>query len=293
MDASEAHLEQALVECNDTVSRLESDGPSHELLEAYVNRAGILAMLEYRTSALDDTESAIDLGDELSAMGSEPDAGTMFKIFSTRAILMYELDNDPIEEYACAAAYMNNMDEYSNHYEHRSFISTCITAVSDLLDYGHPEETYPFRDRMSRVALQYNDSWTLNRRLEMANLEGETFEDMESLDSAIKAYAEAVRIGSELLSRGSLEDEEELISSMLAKARWEQSLSRFDDALVSLESACLIMEQLDSTHHLEDVAPLSEAYSDIANILSSMGRDSDAESYLIKAMRANMRQQED
>lgn len=293
MDASDAHLERTLADCNDTVGRLEPYGPSEDLLEAYVNRAEVLAMMEYRTSALDDTESAIDIVKALSSNGYEPDAGTMFKVHITRAILMYEQECDPIEEYAAAAEHIGRLDAGSRHHNHRSFVRSCLTACADLLDYDHAEDTSPYREAMHRTTVGSSDAWTLNRRLEMANLEGEAFEAMDIPEAAANAYAEGVRIGTELLSMGALEDEEELISSMIAKANWEQVLGRMDTALVDLKSACIIMEQMLETHRLDDIGYLTDAYRDIAAILSSKGEDAEAESYLVKAMRANMRLQDD
>lgn len=293
MDASDAHLERTLVECNDTVGRLEAYGPSVELMEAYINRAEVLAMMEYRTSALDDIEAAEDLMGSLVSSGESVDVGSRFKVHITKAIILYEQECDPIEEYCEAADIIAEVGEGCRHYDYRSFVRTCITACADLLDYGHAEEISPFKEAMRDRVMDHTDAWTLNRRLEMANLEGESFEDMDIPEAAVKAYAEGVRIGTELLSMGSLEDEEELVSAMLAKANWERVQGRNEKALMDLKSACIIMEQLASVNRLDEISFLTDAYHDIATILSSMGNESEAESYLVKAMRANMRLQDE
>ena len=70
MDTSDIHLESALEEYNQKVNELESAGvESEELLEAYVNRGCVLQMMEYRTSAMEDLESASDLLDTLERQG--------------------------------------------------------------------------------------------------------------------------------------------------------------------------------------------------------------------------------
>ena len=67
MEKTDSHLEASLEGLNDRVNELESAGASADLMEAYVNRGCVLSMLGYRTSALDDLESAAGIASWIRA----------------------------------------------------------------------------------------------------------------------------------------------------------------------------------------------------------------------------------
>ena len=285
MDASETHLRHALEDCNNAVEELQGKKESPELLGAYARRASVLAMMGYRTSALDDIESA----KELSETMGEPEPSVMFRIYVTEAILLYEQDTDPIESYYNASAYLSKVNEDDAFYDQRSLLNACITAISDLLNYGHAEDTGPFIEKAYGLCMSFNNPWIMNRKLEVCNLDGEVCEEMGVLPGAIDAYGRAVQLGMELLSMGSLEDEEELVSALISKGNCEQEDEDPASALTDFRSAALIMEQMLDNHRLDDIEILSDVYRNIASILISQGREEEGESYLIKSMKSELR----
>lgn len=285
MDASETHLRHALEDCNNAVDQLREKERSPELLGAYARRASVLAMMGYRTSALDDIDSAKELSETIP----EPNPSIMFRIYVTEAILLYEQDSDPIESYYNASRYLSEVHEDDAFYDRRSLIDACITAISDLLDYGHAEDTRPFIEKAYGLCMSFDNPWVMNRKLEVCNLDGEVCEEMGVLPGAIDAYGRAVRTGMELLSMGSLEDEEELVSALISKGNCEQENEEPDSALTDFKSAALIMEQMLENHRLEDIEILSDVYRNIASILISQGHEEEGESYLIKSMKSELR----
>lgn len=285
MDASETHLRHALEDCNNAVDELRGKNGSPELLGAYARRASVLAMMGYRTSALDDIDSAKELSERIP----EPNPSIMFRIYITEAILLYEQDSDPIESYFNASGYLSKVHEDDAFYDQRSLLDACITAISDLLDYDHAEDTRPFIEKAYSLCMSFDNPWVMNRKLEVCNLDGEACEAMGAIPGAIDAYGRAVQIGMELLSMGSLEDEEELVSAMISKGNCEQESGEPVSALTDFRSAALIMEQMLENHRLEDIEILSDVYRNIASILISQGREDEGESYLIKSMKSELR----
>ena len=285
MDASETHLRHALEDCNNAVDQLREKDGSSELLGAYARRASVLAMMGYRTSALDDIDSAKELSETIP----EPNPSIMFRIYVTEAILLYEQDSDPIESYCNASEYLSKVHENDAFYDQRSLLDACITAISDLLDYGHAEDTRPFIEKAYSLCISFDNPWIMNRKLEVCNLDGEVCEEMGAMPGAIDAYGRAVQTGMELLSMGSLEDEEELVSALISKGNCEQESEEPASALTDFKSAVLIMEQMLENHRLEDIEILSDVYRNIASILISQGHEEEGESYLIKSMKSELR----
>lgn len=288
MDASETHLKHALEDCNDSVERLSDGSSPEQLLGAYVRRASVLSMMGLRTSAMDDVESA----KELSGHIENPDPSMMFRVYITEAILLYEQESDPIESYSRAASYLSTIQENDGFYDRKSLLNACITAVSDLLDYKHPEETRPYIDKAYELCMVFTDPWTMNRKMEVCNLDGEVCEDMNALPGALDAYSNAVHLGMELLSMGSLDDEEEFVSAIISKGNCEQETGDFKSALTDFKSAALVMEQMLENHRLDDMEMLSAVYRNIASILIADGHEEEGESYLIKSMKSELRMQD-
>ena len=147
MDVSESHLEKALEEYNDKVNKLESEGPSEELLEAYVNRGSVLNLLEFYTSALEDMESACELIDILEKGGIQIDAGTFIKVHAVIAQIQRYHGDNPSEEYRIAATRLSELNENSHHFEFRSIMDLCQFASEDLLDFNDSKTADIYIDR--------------------------------------------------------------------------------------------------------------------------------------------------
>lgn len=196
---SDAHLERALEEYNQKVNGLECQGPSEQLLEAYVNRGCILSMMEYRTSAMEDLDSASELIEILETDGDEVDPGTYVKTYTEMGNLLFEQGADPVEAYVRAGLRVSELDDRSRHFDHRSIIRTCIAVTEDLIDSGYPEDTEPFLAKGMSMVMTRMDPWSRNRHLELLNLEAEAADAGNDPQSAIESYARAIDVGTELL----------------------------------------------------------------------------------------------
>lgn len=281
---SDAHLERALEEYNQKVNGLECQGPSEQLLEAYVNRGCILSMMEYRTSAMEDLDSASELIEILETDGDKVDPGTYVKTYTEMGNLLFEQGADPVEAYVRAGLRVSELDDRSRHFDHRSIIRTCIAVTEDLIDSGYPEDTEPFLAKGMSMVMTRMDPWSRNRHLELLNLEAEAADAGNDPQSAIESYARAIDVGTELLGVEQLDDPEELVMSFVSKAEAENGLGLTDMYLADANAAVVLMEQMLRFNRLDDTEVLVTLHQDIAGVLMKNGRIEEAEGHLVKAM---------
>lgn len=284
MDVSDAHLERALEEYNQKVNELEDGEPSEELLEAYVNRGSILSMMEYRTSAMEDLMSASELIDVLEAEGNEVDPGTFVKTYFEMGSILFEQNSDPCEAYVRAGLRVNKLNDHSRHFDHRSIVRMCISIIQDLIDSEYPEDTEPFFVKGMSMVLTKQDSWSMNRRLELLNLEAEAADANNDPQSAVESYARAIDVGTELLNREQLDDPEELVLSFVSKAEAEEGLGLTDMYIADVNAAIVLLEQMLEFNRLDDTEVLVSLHHDMAGVLMKNGRIEEAEKHLMKAM---------
>lgn len=284
MDASDVHLENALGEYNDRVNELEPLGDSPELMEAYVNRGCVLHMMEYRTSAMEDLESASEIIDALEAQGYDVDAGTYVRVHATMASILFDEDGDCSEEYALAAKRLDDLHPDSRHYDRRSIVRTCEDACKNLIDSGYPEDVGPYIEKALSLVTGHGDAWSENRTMEVLALRAEALKDLGDTSEAIEAYARSIDTGMELLDRGALEDPEELVMSFVMKADCEADMDLTDLFIRDTEAAITILEHMMEFHRLPDPEVLIRLHHDAAGALMKQGRIEDAEKHLVKAM---------
>lgn len=283
MERTESHLEDSLQELNDRVNALEDGGDPEQLLEAYVNRGSVLAMLEFRTSALDDLESAAELASALESEGRAVDAGTFVKIHVTAGALLFDQEVDPVEEYLLAATRLDGLVPGSRHFDHRSIVRMCISVSENLIDSEHPEDCMDYVAK-GLSELRGSDPWTENRRMELRGLAAEAYNDMGRTEEAIAEYEGAVSIGTGLMSRGALEDPDELVMALVMKADCESELGRYEDGIGSLTAAVSILEGMMENHMEYDREAIVSLHHDLAGVLMKVGRTEEAEKHLIRAM---------
>lgn len=279
MDKADAHLESMLEDLNDKVSDLEDHGDPHELLQAYVNRGRVLSMLGYRTSAMEDLESASDLYDSLP----DGDAGTYVRIHSSIASILFDQGDDPVEEYWNASTRLREVGPDSVQFDYRSLAKLCISAAEDLLDSGHPDDTDAWTDKGLEV-LNGSDQWTRNRRVDLWNLAGEAADCCNDPARAIDVYSHAVDEGVSLMEDGVLEDTATVVLALSMRASAETDLKRDDDAVRDLDASVALLEGLLEHHGLPDTEPLVELHHDLASALVKVGKVEEAERHLIRAM---------
>ncbi|MDO5861311.1 MAG: hypothetical protein Q4Q58_00655 [Thermoplasmata archaeon] len=281
MERADTHLEATLQELNDRVYALENGGDPSELMEAYVNRGSVLAMMEYRTSAMEDLESAAEIA---SSLGEDAvDAGTFVKIYTTLASLQFDQGGDPVEEYAVAAERVAELRDTSLHFDRRSIVRMCIAACENLIDSEHSEDCGPFLDR-GLSAASGGDPWSENRRMDLQCLAAEAADSLNDPKECIRWYTEAVETGSRLIENGTLEDPESLVMALVMRAGAEADIGLEELGVTDLTVAVQILEGMLEMHGLPDKDPLISLHHDLAGALMKLGRVEEAEKHLIRAM---------
>ncbi|MDO5852818.1 MAG: hypothetical protein Q4Q62_01895 [Thermoplasmata archaeon] len=281
MERAESHLEDSLNELNGRVNALEAAGPSVELMEAYVNRGAVLAMMEYRLAALDDLDSA---GEILSSLDpASVDAGTFVKIHTTRAALVFDQGGDPVEEYAIAATRLRELRDGSLHFDRRGIVRMCISACENLIDAEHGEDCGPFLER-GLAAASGSDRWSENRRMDLQCLAAESADSVNDVRGAMEWYSEAIETGTRLMESGSLDDTESLVMALVLRAGAEADLGMEEVGVTDLTVAVQLLEGLLEAHGLPDKEPLIALHHDLAGALMKIGRVEEAEKHLIRAM---------
>ena len=203
MDTSDIHLESALEEYNQKVNELESAGvESEELLEAYVNRGCVLQMMEYRTSAMEDLESASDLLEALERQGYEADPGTFVRIHSTMAGILFDQDADCTGEYELVSKRLDDLDQHSRHFDRRSIVRLCTDASKNLIDSEASDMAIPFLEKGLSLVQGHPDAWSQNRTVELTDLNAEALTDLGDTQEAVECYARSIDLGMDLMDRG-------------------------------------------------------------------------------------------
>lgn len=281
MEKTDAHLEASLDGLNSRVNELESKGDSVELMEAYVNRGSILSMLGYRTSAIDDLQSAADIASELPP--NMVDAGTFVKIHTALASMIMEQGGDPLDEYILAATRLDELHPGSAHFDKRSAVRMCSASAEDLMDCENPDYAMRYLDRGLEIA-SGTDPWSENRCLDMLIQYAESADMMNDVRLAVERCSTAIDVGSELLENGLLEDVEQLVSALVLRASGESDLGINDSAVIDLNAAVGILEGMLENHSLPDTEVLMSLHHDLAGALMKAGRVEEAEKHLIRAM---------
>lgn len=284
MEKTDAHLEESLRDLNDRVNELEASGSPEELMEAYLNRGCVLAMMEYRTSALDDLETASAMAEEIEdSTGTRIDPGLFVKMHSVIASLMFDQEGDPVEEYYLIASRLKDLDSSSRHYDQRAIVRLCINACENLIDCEHPEDCAEFVDK-GLMLTESRDPWFQNRRMDILSLSAESSNAMNDVDTCIQECSMAIDVGTDLMERGVLEDTESLILILVMRADAESEVGNNDMSIIDLTAAVNILEGLMENHSLPDQGPLISLHHDLAGVLMKAGRVAEAEKHLIRAM---------
>lgn len=286
MDTSDIHLESALDEYNQKVYDLESTGSeSEELLEAYVNRGCVLYMMEYRTSAMDDLESASEVLENLQKQGYEADVGTFVRIHATMASILFDQESDCTGEYELVSRRLGELDAHSRHFDRRSIVNLCIDACKNLIDSEASDMALPFVEKGLSIVQGHPDPWSRNRTVELLDLHAEAMTDLSETSEAVEMYSQSIDLAMELMDRGQLEDPEELIMAFVMRAEGEADLGLMEPYIKDVESAITILEHMMEFNRMPDPEVLVSLHHDVAGALMKVGRVKDAEKHLMSAMR--------
>ena len=284
MVASDAYLEHALEEYNDKVNELESGDSQEELLEAYVNRACILMMMDYRTSALEDLESADEIIQDLEDGGIHVDDGTFVKTYVAMGDLLLEQEGDPMAAYSEAGTRIAKLPADARHFDYRSLVRTIIDVIGNMLDNDGSDYAEPYFERGTTLLLTRNDPWSRNRMMDLTNLEGERAETNGNFEECIIHYGKAIEIGMELMGRNQLEDPEEMVMALVYKAEAELNLDMNGDFLRDIGAAITVCDEMVKCNQFDDTEFLTGLHHEAASVLMHMGRVEEAEKHLMAAM---------
>ena len=293
MDASETHLERALEEYNDKVNRLESDGPSIELLEALINRGSVLFLLEYYTSAREDIESAIELMDVLESEGKNINEGSFVKAHCTLAQIRLYQGEDPSSEYRIASTRLASLNEESNHFDFRSIMNLCLDASEDLLDYKDNETADRYIDKGLSLIGSKKDPWSMNRNAELLSIKAETYMRRNENEYALPLYNVAISICTELYNKQELEDLSVLVCALISKTDCERELMMTEDYLRDMTIAADYLEKMYSENNLPRPDLLVELHEGISRQLMSKGNIQEAEKHLMRVLQIGIDGAED
>ncbi len=289
MRSSDSYLEKALAEFNDKVNALESAGDERSLVDAYINRGCVLAMMDSIFSAIDDFQEAIDLMKKLSASGTVFDPGYTVKAYVSRGELQSEeTRKDMLDDYRVAASKLAEIGESCKFYERKDLVEMCIDCAGDLVDNDFCEDARPFLNKGLALVVGREDAYSRNRYVEINNLAGQSYLDGESSETALKYFREAARVGRSLYESKELESEMDLVLAYVYKGDVEDALGYVEDLLADREEAIDLLETLKYENRLDDEELLSNLHGETAQIYMKQGRIKDAERHLMKQVAYNL-----
>lgn len=286
MRRSDEHLEQALKEYNDRISALESKKGLEELyLEALVNRSSILMMLEYYTSATEDTEDAINLAEEMIEAGMKVDTGTYVKMYDNHGQMMYDSDNEAMAaDYDRILSVLNGVEGDIRHYTKHDLIEMCIGCAGDLMDIDDADRATPFLLKAFALLGTDTDTWSLNKRLATINEMARVDMSKGLDDCAITLFDDAIGLGSILRSTSELDSPMELVESYVSKGDLLEKKEDFKGMWREHECAIEILEELYSENRLEDVQILAQLHQGLATSMMNAGEIKAAEKHLMRSV---------
>jgi hypothetical protein len=284
------HLEVALEDYNDKISKLEaSGGTPEEFLDALVNRGSILSMMEYYVSAISDFDDAIGIIAELENEGKEVDPGSFIKAYVSRGELMStENTNLIVEDYVTAASRLKKLNKNSKYFDERKIVMMCMNCSEDLVDCGFPGEAVPFIEKLYEILPGKTDNWSLNRYLETLNLDGQAMNDLSNQDQALEIFTQAIEIGAGLFDKGALEDTMSIIFPFISRGDIAQQKGLLEQYFLDRKAAISLLESLLEMNRLEDVQILAGLHQDVANTYLTLNKVKEAEEHLMREVMLNM-----
>ncbi len=289
MRSSDSYLEKALTEFNDKVNVLESAGDEKGLVDAYINRGCVLAMMDSIFSAIDDFQEAIDLIKKLEAAGTALDPGYTIKAYVSRGELQSEeTRKDMLDDYRVAASRLKEVGDSCRFYDAKTLVGMCIDCAGDLVDNEFCEDARPFLDKGLSIVVGKEDAFSRNRYVEINNLAGQSYMDGESDETALKYFSESVRVGKKLITAGELESEMDLVLAYVYKGDVEDAMGLTDDLVADREAAIDLLETLKYENRLDDEELLSNLHGETAQIYMKQGKIKEAEKHLVKQVAYNL-----
>ena len=289
MRSSDAHLEKALEEYNEKVSRLEENGTPRELLDAYINRGCILSMLGSRVSAITDFDDAIDIIDSLESAGEDVDAGYIVKAYISRGELQTESTaKDMADDYRRASEEFPRLNPGCRYYGEKEIVTMCTDCAGDLVDNDLHEYALPFVEKGLSLTEGREDIPSRNAHASLLNLMGETYMGMDEAEKALQAFGKAAVECERLYDEDELGDPMELVSALVFMGDLFEFLKDDRSFLESREKAITVLEDLRIVGALDNEDMLSDLHGDVARVLMAKGKMAEAEKHLLKQVSYNL-----
>ncbi|MCQ2084876.1 MAG: hypothetical protein MJZ21_01860 [archaeon] len=289
MRSSDAHLERALEEYNDKVNRLEDEGNTKELLDAYINRGMILSMMECNVSAIDDFNEAISIITDLENSGHSVDPGYFVKCYISRGELQSVDGGDSMaDDYCIAASRLKELQPTSKYYDERKIIDMCSNCAGDMIDSEHPVEALDFINKgMSLLVGRTEDDYR-NCYVEFSNLLGQYYMDTTEAQKAYDTFKESIRVAKELYESGKLDEMMDLVLAYVSKGDMDEVLELESEFFADREAAIELMEDMKICGTLDDDELLSSLHGEIAQAYMQKGKIKEAEKHLMKQVSYNL-----
>lgn len=277
------YLDSMLEEYNEKVNSLE-DADAARRMEAFVNRGCVLVMMGHHTSAMDDFETVLTLAEEIEESGGVPERDTVFKALTTMGLALYTEEQEFLPALEAAADMVQSLGRNVRHFDRRSMTRTCLDCADALMD----EESYaPAEGFLGRVlgdTAGAIDDWSRNRHAEALLMSAECLEMMGDANVAIDVYTDAIEECKVLMMNEGLNNMDTIINSYMGRALCHSSLDEQDEYVDDLIAGSEVMHAMRQEGRAYDADTEAEINNLIARELTAMGRENEAEMYILRGM---------
>lgn len=291
MPTADEHLEQALREYNEKINAFEERGGSpQKLLDAYIHRGSVLYMMGSFVSAMTDFDEAISIIRLMEDSGVPVDPGYLVKAYTSRGMMAVDKSAEAMaDDYRVAASRLGDLGDGSKFYDERDIVGMCLDCGCDLIDNEMEDEASPYVDKAVSLLVGKDDDWSRNRYMEVCGMEGEIHLGSEEGVKAAECFDETIRIGEDLMGRGSLEDVMELVSAYIHRGDLAEASGDDGLFLSVMDRAIAVMEELMEKGSLEDTELLSQLHGEVAQALMRANDMKTAEEHLMRQVAINLR----
>lgn len=287
--SSDEHLDVALAEYNEKVSRLEDEGPVDELLEALINRGTVLLMMESTISALSDFDEAIDIIEDEESMGNQVPVGLYIRAYESRGNIEFDGDQvSMVEDYRKAAKRLDELGPGNGYFDVKGIVDLCLGISGDLIEAGKFHDAEPFLLKAADVIGSRMGDWEDNRRADIFSSLGTVYERTAQPDRAIEFYGKAVDVDRYLAEHHLIDDYGRLVMSLYDRAELRRETGDDDGYLNDFISAADYLERNIEDGISDEKELMVGMCQAIASELVDRGRVADSEIYLLKAMKYGM-----
>lgn len=283
------HLESALAEYNDRISRLESDGVSDELIEACINRGVILYMMESFIAARGDLDDAIGWIEDLEDEGAHVDAGLFIRAYEYRGLICRGSDNTQFAaDFRRIASRLDELDQRTRYFSFKDVVDLCLNCANDLIGESKWPDAIPFCEKAIDILGSRTGIWEDNCRAEAHSIAAEAAEKTGKREEALRHICRSIDIGEFLYRNGDLEDMCQLALDHVCRGDMGSDSGDDDGFIDDYVRASQILENMLEKGMPCDSKVLVDVYQGIASTLVKNGRLAESEVYLLKAMKHGM-----